>query len=135
MRLQYLANRLLLFVIVVWVSATVNFVLPRLSGGNAIRDTLIRQAASGGYVQTNIDQMVAEYDKDFGLDKPLIEQYVTYLWNISHLDFGFSMASYPMRVTTLMAGALPWTLALLGMSSKRIRKKKREGERKKDRRE
>jgi peptide/nickel transport system permease protein len=117
MRLDYLAKRLLLFVIVVWVSATINFVLPRLSGGNAIRDTLIRQAASGGYVQSNIDQMVAEYDKDFGLDKPLAEQYLVYIWNISHLDFGFSMASYPMRVTTLMGSALPWTLALLGMST------------------
>ncbi len=117
MRLDYLAKRLLLFVIVVWVSATINFVLPRLSGGNAIRETLVRQAASGGYVQTNIDAMVAEYDKDFGLDKPLYEQYLIYLWNIAHLDFGFSMASYPMRVSTLMAGALPWTLALLGMST------------------
>src|SRR6195256_435129 len=117
MRLDYLAKRLLLFLIVVWVSATINFVLPRLSGGNAIRDTLMRQAASGGYVQSNIDQMVAEYDKDFGLDKPLLEQYVIYIWNISHLDFGFSMASYPMRVSTLMAGALPWTLALLGLST------------------
>src|SRR5579859_8186504 len=117
MRLDYLAKRLLLFLIVVWVSATINFVLPRLSGGNAIRDTLIRQAASGGYVQSNIDQMVAEYDKDFGLDKPLLQQYAIYLWNISHLDFGFSMASYPMRVSTLMAGALPWTLALLGLST------------------
>ena len=66
---------------------------------------------------SNIDEMVAEFDKDFGLDKPLWEQYLTYMWNISHLDFGFSMASYPMRVSTLMAGALPWTLALLGIST------------------
>src|ERR1700687_29858 len=117
MRLDSRAKRLLLFLIVVWVSATINFVLPRLSGGNAIRDTLIRQAASGGYVQTNIDQMSAENDKDSGLDKPLVEQYAIYLWNISHLDFGFSMSAYPMRVSTLMASALPWTLALLGLST------------------
>ena len=107
MRLDYLAERLLLFFVVVWVSATINFVLPRLSGGNAIRTRCIRQAAQGGYVQSNIDAMVAEYDKDFGLDRPLYEQYLIYLWNISHLDFGFSMASYPMRVSTLMADALP----------------------------
>src|SRR5207237_6092244 len=36
---------------------------------------------------------------------------------ISHLEFGFSMASYPMRVSTLMGDALPWTLALLGLST------------------
>src|SRR4030088_1591154 len=117
MRLSYLLRRIVLFFIVVWVAATINFVLPRLSGGNAIRSQLLQQAAQGGYVQGNIDAMVAEYDKDFGLDTPLLEQYVIYIWNVSHLDFGFSMASYPMRVSTLMGDALPWTLALLGMST------------------
>ncbi len=117
MRLEYLIRRLLLFLIVVWVAASINFVLPRLSGGNAIRSQLLQQAAQGGYVQGNIEAMVAEFDKDFGLDKPLLEQYVIYIWNISHLDFGFSMASYPMRVSTLMGDALPWTLALLGIST------------------
>jgi peptide/nickel transport system permease protein len=117
MRRDYLIRRLVLFVIVVWVAATINFVLPRLSGGNAIRQALVQQAAQGGHAQSNIDEMVAEYDKDFGLDKPLLEQYLTYLWNISHLDFGFSMANYPTRVSTLMLNALPWTLALLGVST------------------
>ncbi len=117
MRLDYLIRRILLFFVVVWVAATINFVLPRLSGGNAIRNQLLQQAASGGYVQNNIDAMVAEYDKEFGLDKPLYQQYFTYLWDIAHLEFGFSMASYPMRVSTLMGDALPWTLALLGLST------------------
>jgi peptide/nickel transport system permease protein len=117
MRLDYLIKRLILFVVVVWVAATINFVLPRLSGGNAIRSALLQQAAQGGYVQSNIEAMVAEFDKEFGLDKPLVEQYFIYLWNISHLDFGFSMANYPTRVSTLMADALPWTLALLGIST------------------
>ena len=39
MRLDYLLRRLILFIVVVWVAATINFVLPRLSGGNAIRTT------------------------------------------------------------------------------------------------
>ena len=117
MRLDYLIRRIGLFFVVVWVAATINFVLPRLSGGNAIRNQLVQQAASGGYVQNNIDAMVAEYDKEFGLDKPLLQQYVSYLWDIAHLEFGFSMASYPMRVSTLMGNALPWTLALLGLST------------------
>jgi peptide/nickel transport system permease protein len=117
MRLDYLLRRIILFFVVVWVAATINFVLPRLSGGNAIRNQLSQQAATGGYVQNNIDAMVAEYDAEFGLDKPLYQQYFTYLWDIAHLEFGFSMASYPMRVSTLMGNALPWTLALLGLST------------------
>ncbi|HEY3061343.1 MAG TPA: ABC transporter permease [Chloroflexota bacterium] len=117
MRVEYLVRRLILFFVVVWVAATINFVLPRLSGGNAIRNQLTQQAASGGYVQGNIDAMVAEFDKEFGLDKPLWQQYLSYMWDIAHFEFGFSMASYPMRVSTLMANALPWTLALLGLST------------------
>jgi peptide/nickel transport system permease protein len=117
MRFDYLVRRILLFFVVVWVAATVNFVLPRLSGGNAIREQLVQQAATGGYVQGNIDAMVAEFDKEFGLDRPLWQQYLSYLWDIAHLEFGFSMANYPMRVSTLMVSALPWTLALLGFST------------------
>jgi peptide/nickel transport system permease protein len=117
MRFEYLIRRLVLFIVVIWVAATINFVLPRLSGGNAIRNQLTQQAAQGGYVQSNIDAMVAEFDREFGLDKPLWQQYVTYLWDIAHLEFGFSMANYPMRVSTLMSSALPWTLALLGLST------------------
>ncbi len=117
MRLEYLIRRLGLFVVVVWLAATINFVLPRLSGGNAIRSQLLQQAAAGGYVQTNINQMVAEFDVEFGLDKPLWQQYLTYLWNTAHFDFGFSMANYPRRVNSIMGEALPWTIGLLGLST------------------
>jgi peptide/nickel transport system permease protein len=117
MPLDYLIRRVVLFLVVIWVAATVNFVLPRLSGGNAIRETLLQQAAQGGFMQSNIDDMVAEYDKEFGLDKPMWQQYLIYLWDVSHLDFGFSMANYPTRVSTLIVNALPWTLALLGFST------------------
>jgi peptide/nickel transport system permease protein len=117
MRGEYIIRRVVLFFVVIWVAATINFILPRLSGGNAIRSQLTQQAAAGGYVQGNIDAMVAEFDKEFGLDRPLWQQYLSYLWDIAHLEFGFSMANYPMRVSTLMANALPWTLVLLGTST------------------
>src|SRR5437764_4842677 len=98
MRLEYLIRRLILFFVVVWVAATINFVLPRLSGGNAIRSQLMQQAAAGGYVPSDIDAMAKELDKEFGLDKPLWQQYVMYLWDISHLEFDFSMTNYPTPV-------------------------------------
>jgi hypothetical protein len=48
---------------VVWVAATINFVLPRL-GRQRHSQPLTQQAR--GYVQNNIDAMVAEFDKEFG---------------------------------------------------------------------
>jgi peptide/nickel transport system permease protein len=116
-RLEYLVRRLALFFIVVWVAATINFVLPRLSGGNAIRSTLAQQAATGGYAQSNVEQMVAEFDKKFGLDRPLWQQYLTYLGDTARLDFNFSMSAYPRRVSDMIGEALPWTVGLLVMST------------------
>jgi peptide/nickel transport system permease protein len=116
-RIDYLAKRIALLLITIWVAATVNFVVPRLSGGNAVRATLVQQAAQGGYAQTNIEAMVREFDVKFGFDKPLWQQYLTYLADTVRLDFNFSMAAYPRRVNDMMAEALPWTIGLLAMST------------------
>lgn len=49
----------------------------------------------------------------FGLDKPLMEQYVDYLWSVGHLDFGYSLNKYPSTVIDLISQSLPWTMGLL----------------------
>ena len=41
--------------------------------------------------------MVKAYDQQFGLDQPLPVQYVRYLWDALHLDFGYSLSQYPAR--------------------------------------
>ena len=54
MRLEYVVRRLFLFVLVIWVAATLNFFLPKLSGQDPVRTKLLQQAALGGYVQGGI---------------------------------------------------------------------------------
>jgi peptide/nickel transport system permease protein len=110
---EYVARRLTLFVVIIWVAATLNFFLPRLSGTDPIRARLLEQAASGGYVQAGLEDMVTEYNAKFGLDKPLWEQYVTYLGDVARLDFGYSIVNYPRTVVSMMGDALPWTIGLL----------------------
>jgi peptide/nickel transport system permease protein len=61
--------------------------------------------------------MIAEYDRRFGLDKPLMEQYFTYLGDTARLEFNFSMAGYPTRVIDLIGRSLPWTVTLLGVTT------------------
>lgn len=113
MSLEYVVRRLLLFVVVIWVAATLNFFLPRLSGDDPIRARLLEQAAAGGYVQAGLEEMVAEYNRKFGLDRPLWEQYLSYLGDIARLDFGYSIVNYPNTVVGMMSDALPWTIGLL----------------------
>lgn len=113
MRRDYLLRRLLLLLGVVWVAATLNFFLPRISGQDPVRARLMEQAAAGGYVQAGMEDMIAEYERKFGLDRPLWEQYLTYLADIVRLDFGYSIVNYPRTVISIMADAAPWTIGLL----------------------
>jgi peptide/nickel transport system permease protein len=117
MQVAYVARRFGVFLLIVWLAATLNFFLPRLSGHDPVRTKLLQQAALGGYVQGGIEEMTREYERQFGLDKPLWRQYLTYLDGVVRLDFNYSIANYPRKVSELIADALPWTLALLGTTT------------------
>jgi peptide/nickel transport system permease protein len=113
----YIAKRFIVFLIIVWLAATLNFFLPKLSGQDPVRTKLLEQAAIGGYVQGGIEDMVKQYDTKFGLDKPLWRQYLTYLAQTSHGNFNYSIANYPRTVAGLIAEAAPWTICLLGLTT------------------
>ena len=96
-----------MFFLVVWLAATVNFFLPRLGGGDPVRQKLMQQAALGGNVQGGMDEMVADYNEKFGLDTPLWQQYFNYICDMLHFDFNYSIANYPARVIDIIGGRCP----------------------------
>ena len=110
-------RRVGVFLLIVWLAASLNFFLPRLSGQDPVRTKLLAQASLGGYVSGGIEDMVKVYEQRFGLDRPLWRQYVSYLDDIAHLDFNYSIANYPRTVNELIGDAIPWTLALLGTTT------------------
>src|SRR5207247_3172578 len=103
--------------LIVCLSATLNFFLPLLAGHDPLHAKILQQAALGGYVQAGIAEMTHEYERRFGLDRPLWRQYLTYLRVVSRLDFNYSIANYPRTVRELIADAVPWTLGLLGTTT------------------
>lgn len=113
MPLEYVLRRLGIFLLTIWLAATVNFFLPRLGGGDPVRQQLVQQAAMGGSIQTGLEDMIALYDEKFGLNEPLWKQYLTYLGDTARLDFNYSMTDYPQTVMSIIAESLPWTLGLL----------------------
>jgi peptide/nickel transport system permease protein len=117
MRISFVIKRVGLLIILVWVAATLNFIAPRLTGKDPVKQRLLKQAAVGGYVQQGMEQMAIEYDKKFGLDKPIWEQYATYVGEMSTFNFGPSIANYPRSVDEIMGDALPWTIILLGTTT------------------
>src|SRR5438105_15509863 len=117
MNTDYVVKRLGVFLLILWLASTVNFVLPRLGGQDPIRAQLGAQAAVGGRTQVGMNEMIAEYDTRFGLDKPLFQQYLTYLADTFRFDFNYSMASYPTKVIDIIWRSLPWTITLLGVTT------------------
>lgn len=99
--LRYVAARLGQAVLVVWLVATVVFLLSRASGNAA--DLMAPPDAP--------PETVEEIRRDLGLDRPLATQYVDYFQGLVRGDLGTSFA-YRQEVTTLIAGALPNTIQL-----------------------
>jgi len=117
MQAIYIVKRFGVFLLIVWLAATLNFFLPKLSGQDPVRTKLLEQAALGGYVQGGIEEMVKVYQQRFGLDKPLWRQYLTYMGEISRGNLNYSIANYPRTVVGMISEALPWTIGLLGVTT------------------
>lgn len=118
MSLRYVLGRLLFFLLVVWAGVTLVFFLPRLAPGrDPVRERLGMMTAMGGMNAENIERMAKAYEQKFGLDQPLWKQYLRYLGDMSRFDLGYSLAKFPTRVIDVIAPAIPWSIALLGVST------------------
>lgn len=113
----YIVKRFVVFLLIVWLAATLNFFLPRLAGRDPVQTKLLAEAALGGYVHAGIEDMVNEYQKKFGLDKPLWRQYLNYIADVAHGNLNYSISNYPRTVTGMIADAVPWTVGLLGLTT------------------
>jgi peptide/nickel transport system permease protein len=107
-----------MFFVVVWAATTFIFFLPKLAPGrNPVMERIGMMVATGGVNTGGLQEMVEAYQKKFGLDKPLFEQYLTYLGDVLHLDLGYSLMQYPTRVIDVILTALPWTIGLLSVAT------------------
>ena len=113
MVMRLIARRLLFLLLVIWSASTIVFFIPRMSKTNAIRERFAELARTGGFSPQDLEKLIESYNKQFGLDNPLLQQYWEYLINIIRLDFGYSLNKYPMTVTQVIMQAVPWTLSLL----------------------
>ena len=105
----YIARRIVYMLILIYLVATVNFVLFNLMPGT----TLAKYVAN---VEGKMDaEKLAKLKESFGFDKPLHERYVLYLRNMLTWNFG---ESYESRASVQgeIIRALPNTLLLMGVA-------------------
>ena len=100
--LSYILKRLILAVLTVWVVITLTFFVMRaVPGGPFMSEKAITPAAQ------------AALEAKYGLDKPLFEQYVTYLKDITfHFDFGPSLKQRGRMVIDVITDGLRTSVKL-----------------------
>lgn len=111
--MRFIARRLGFYVITAWVAVTINFFIPRLMPGNPVELVFNR-------VRHQISPAALHaFSVAFGVDnhESLIGQYWSYLGQILHGNLGISIYFFPASVGSVIRGALPWTLALVGIST------------------
>jgi peptide/nickel transport system permease protein len=109
---SYVIRRVALFFAVIWLTATLNFVLVHLAPGDPTGAMLAKMQTQGANIPDS-GAIITAYRKTFGLDQPLPVQYLKYLGELSHGDMGYSLNNFPARVSDIIAGALPWTIGLV----------------------
>lgn len=109
--LRYIGERLVIFVATVIISITIVFFVPRLVPGDPLGAIMVKLSQVGANLGSRA--LIDEYTHRFGLDKSLPEQYFAYLGQLAQGDLGYSIASFPTRVSDLLGQALPWTIGLL----------------------
>jgi peptide/nickel transport system permease protein len=104
---RYLIGRLLQAIVVVALVATVVFLLIHLAPGDPFSSAL---------ENPNVTQAIRQrWIEEYGLDKPVLVQYLLYLRNLAHGDFGWSF-SMRRPVFGVLIDALPNTLLLMGVA-------------------
>ena len=103
----FLVRRLLQAVVVIIGVMAFMFILIHLIPGGEARAVLGPRAQPPA---------IAQFNKENGLDLPLWDQFVRYLWNLAHFQLGRSYY-LNQNVTQLIATALPKTLILVGIST------------------
>ncbi len=118
MTLNYFLKRLLQFFVVAFLAATINFFFPRMSGQDPVRQKLVQLATENVSVTAeDAKALVETYNAKFGLDRPLWQQYLSYLGDMARLDFGVSISEYPSTVLSSLRRTVPWTVGLLLMAT------------------
>ncbi len=101
-------GRIAQYALVVLITLSLNFAIPRLAPGSPI-DYLVPSEQVSTVTPEQRERILAQ----FGLERPLAEQYWSYLAGITRGDLGIS-TQQGRPVVDMLLERLPWTLVLVG---------------------
>jgi len=102
---RYLVGRLLVMIPTIFVLSLALFVLMRLTPGSPLQPIAPNANPLSPEQQENLA-------REWGLDKPILEQYVIYVWKAMQLDFGTSYLFKSRTVIEILGPTFPVSLHL-----------------------
>ena len=107
-----LLRRIGFYIVALWASITLNFLIPRLAPGNPAQ---LLVARFQGRIPAQAVTVIA---KQFGINTTdsLWTQYWQYLGNLLHGNLGVSLTFYPTPVLQVIQQDIFWTLILVGVA-------------------
>src|SRR6266568_4627726 len=110
--MPFILRRLAFYVVAAWVALTVNFFIPRAMPGNAVQEIMSKFPNLQPSAYRALQAMLG-----VGHPGSLWHQYLAYLGDVAHFNFGTDVAEYPAQVSTLLGETIPWTLTLVGTAT------------------
>ena len=98
------------YALVLWAAVTLNFALPYLAPGDPV------EYLYGGDQQALDPKYIAQVRAEYGLDRPILEQYLSFWSGLLHGDLGISV-QHNRPVVDVLWDKLPWTVALVGIGT------------------
>jgi len=102
---KYILKRLVISLVTIWLIATCSFFLLHALPGNPFATQKLMS-----------QEMLAKMMTYYGLDRPLWEQYLTFMGNLLHGDFGYSLKYVGKSVNGVIAQTFPVS-AQLGLQA------------------
>jgi peptide/nickel transport system permease protein len=106
---RYLIRKLITYVLAFFVGVTIDWGIPHLMPGDPIQGLLSKfDLDSSSYAA-----LYKTFAQSFGLNVPLWRQYLDFWHGVLTGNMGISISDAPNSVTSIVFGAMPYTLALL----------------------
>ena len=108
---KYFQKKIFWFIVTFVTAVILNFILPRLMPGDPV-NAIVGKNISPSATAEQVQEQIAYYKHQFGLDKSLIGQFGDFVKHALDGTFGVSYSQYPRTVSDIIGSGIWWTVAL-----------------------
>ena len=108
---KYFQKKIFWFIVTFIAAVILNFILPRLMPGDPV-NAIVGKNISPSATAEQVQEQIADYKHQFGLDKSLIGQFEDFVKHALDGTFGVSYSQYPRTVSDIIGSGIWWTVAL-----------------------